>query len=88
VRDDGDGVPEGDRETIFEPYGQSDSSRQVSGSVGLGLHVSRDLARLMGGDLDYEYRDGQSVFSLRLLRFVEDEPSEQDGTPIVVSIAD
>lgn len=66
VRDDGPGVPESDHEEIFEAYGQSMSTRRVHGSVGLGLHVSRELARLMGGDLTYQYVDGWSVFSVFL----------------------
>lgn len=35
-------------------------------SVGLGLSVSRRLARLMGGDLTYDYVDGWSEFRLSL----------------------
>ena len=66
VRDDGPGVPEADRHDIFEPYAQSGANQRVDGSVGLGLHVSRELARLMGGDLIYDYVYGWSIFSLRL----------------------
>jgi signal transduction histidine kinase len=86
VRDNGEGVPEKDVEKIFEAYGQADGSKQVSDSVGLGLHVSRKLARLMGGDLDYEYRDGWSVFSLRLLRFTADETDTSGDASLVVSL--
>jgi signal transduction histidine kinase len=86
VSDNGEGVPEEDVEKIFEAYGQADGSKQVSDSVGLGLHVSRKLARLMGGDLDFEYRDGWSVFSLRLLRFTEDETDTSDDASLVVSL--
>lgn len=48
VRDQGSGVAPGDTETIFEPYVQSGPHR---GGVGLGLYVSRGLARAHGGDL-------------------------------------
>ena len=34
--------------------------------VGLGLSVSSQLASLMGGDLSYEYRNGESIFTLTL----------------------
>ncbi len=51
---------------VFEAYRQGDTDTPVSGSVGLGLSVSRHLAGLMGGDLTYRYEDGVSVFALAL----------------------
>lgn len=87
VRDDGEGVAEDEREKIFEAYGQAEGSRRIAESVGLGLNVSRNLARLMGGDLDYGYDDGWSVFSLRLLRFgEEDQEAISDDSSLVVSL--
>lgn len=74
VRDEGPGVPEADRQKIFEPYGQSEANRRVNGSVGLGLHVSRELARLMGGELSYDYVAGWSVFTLCLPEHHEELP--------------
>ena len=66
VRDDGDGISPEDREHIFEPYRTAHASIGQPASVGLGLTVSRQLARLMDGDLEYE-RDGTwSVFRLTL----------------------
>ncbi len=58
------------REQIFEAYQQTKGGVKVAGSVGLGLHVSRTLARTMGGDLSYRYEDGRSVFELTLPRVV------------------
>lgn len=66
VRDNGPGVPVGERDSIFHAYRQASAGRQVAGSVGLGLHVSRTLARAMQGDLTYRYEDGCSVFELTL----------------------
>ena len=68
VRDDGDGVSAGDEEAIFEPYQRSSDGDHGSRSVGLGLSVTRDLARLMDGDVTYERRGGTTVFRLRLPR--------------------
>lgn len=68
VVDDGEGIPPGDEETIFQPYY---TLKQVDGlppSLGLGLSVARRLARVMGGDLDYSRQDDQSIFRLGLPR--------------------
>ncbi len=66
VRDDGPGIPQRDREKIFEPYHRAHRFEGQPASVGLGLTVSRQLARLMGGDLTYRYEDERSVFELSL----------------------
>src|SRR5690606_29780586 len=65
VIDDGPGVPPGEEEAIFQPYIRNRSDRALPGSIGLGLSVSRRLARLMGGDLTYR-RDDLSVFELSI----------------------
>ncbi|MFP3915092.1 MAG: ATP-binding protein [Actinomycetota bacterium] len=64
VSDDGEGVPVGDEERIFQPYVRS--RRVAPGSIGVGLAVSRNLARLMGGSLEYQRTDGLTRFQLRL----------------------
>lgn len=66
VIDDGDGVPLEHRETVFVPYFQSADGEKVLGSLGLGLAISRELARKMGGELAYRYADDVSVFQLDL----------------------
>jgi signal transduction histidine kinase len=64
VRDNGEGIPEDDWELVFDPYSRSHHRRGQPASVGLGLTVSRMLARRMDGDLTYRYENGQSVFEL------------------------
>jgi signal transduction histidine kinase len=52
VRDTGCGIPAGETEQIFEPFAQVDQSHtRAVGGTGLGLTVSRRLARLLGGDV-------------------------------------
>jgi signal transduction histidine kinase len=53
VEDTGAGIPEAQLEHIFEPFVQFDrlANRESKQGVGLGLAISRDLARRMGGDL-------------------------------------
>lgn len=67
VSDNGVALRKRDLERIFEPYERSNSSETESPTgVGIGLYVSRMLARLMGGELDCYRPSGQTVFRLRL----------------------
>lgn len=65
VCDNGPGVPEAARETIFEAYQRGEAPSGLAPSLGLGLHISRFLAQRMGGDVTYRY-DGKSIFELTL----------------------
>lgn len=56
-------VTQGER--IFQPYGRAHEESGTTESIGLGLAVSRQLAVLMGGSLEYRYESG-SVFRLTL----------------------
>ena len=55
VRDNGPGIPAASREKIFLPFQQAHDHPGLSGSIGLGLSVSKQLARLMGADLAYDH---------------------------------
>lgn len=66
VVDNGPAIPPEERERIFEPYQRAHESSGLTAPMGLGLTISRSLARLMGGDLCYRHEDGESVFELVL----------------------
>lgn len=66
VEDNGDGVPAGQADQIFEPYQRAHAASPTNGSLGLGLSVSRTLARHMAGDLMYHRVDGVTIFELQL----------------------
>ncbi|MGZ8753652.1 MAG: ATP-binding protein, partial [Acidimicrobiia bacterium] len=66
VNDDGPGIPEDKRESVFQPYERAHSEGTQPASVGLGLTVSRQLARLMDGDLIYREGTSGSSFELSL----------------------
>ncbi|KGI79141.1 histidine kinase, partial [Oleiagrimonas soli] len=61
VIDDGDGVPEALRDTLFQPLvsGRADGT-------GLGLALARETAHEHGGELRCSSRPGATVFSLYL----------------------
>ena len=68
VSDTGRGIAAEQLARVFEPFVQVDARlTRTQEGVGLGLAISRDLARGMGGDLSAESTLGQgSVFTLTL----------------------
>lgn len=68
VSDTGRGIAEDQLSRVFEPFVQVDVSfTRTQEGVGLGLAISRDLARGMGGELSLTSKLGEgSTFSLTL----------------------
>ena len=66
VRDQGPGVPAGQRAHLFERFFQADS-RNVRAGLGLGLYISRQIVRQHGGELAAEFpAEGGSRFVVTL----------------------
>ena len=67
VSDNGPGIPPGQRERIFLPFHRiSDKLNDGVTGTGIGLTISRDLARLHGGDLVALPSERGAVFELRI----------------------
>jgi two-component system sensor histidine kinase KdpD len=72
IVDQGTGIPERDRERIFDKFYRRTVVRDKVPGSGLGLHIAREIARANGGDLWVEAgRQAGSEFCLALPRRVE-----------------
>jgi two-component system, OmpR family, phosphate regulon sensor histidine kinase PhoR len=67
LRDHGPGVAPGQVQRIFEPFqrGGSELTREAPGT-GIGLALARQLARAMGGELEFRAGEPGAVFALSL----------------------
>lgn len=69
VADDGPGVPDDQRERVFDRFHRGDPARsRASSGTGLGLPIARALARRHGGDVVLEPGESGARFVLRLPR--------------------
>jgi PAS domain S-box-containing protein len=67
VRDTGEGIPADRLQTVFEPFYQLDSGSRRKTGTGLGLDISSQLARALGGSLAVESQEGVgTTFTLSL----------------------
>lgn len=58
VEDDGPGVPDGQREAIFEPFNRGAAELGYAPGTGIGLSLVMQFAQLHGGSARVEPRDG------------------------------
>ena len=94
VRDTGIGIPKEKQARIFEAFGQADSgTTRRFGGTGLGLNISRQLARRMGGELALESEEGSGTtffFAAEFDLLAPDNGSPQvslqglSGVPVLV----
>ena len=87
VVDTGRGIPEGQRDAIFQPFVQVEKglTRSADGS-GLGLAVGRELAERMGGTLTVTSQEGAgSRFVLSLPRASDEGTEPASGAIDTVS---
>jgi len=63
VTDNGPGIPEENRERIYQPFF---STKKKQNATGLGLTVAAGFIQQMGGVLRYESEPGKTVFQMLL----------------------
>ena len=84
VKDTGIGISPENSQTIFDRFSQEDSelSKKNYGGLGLGLSISRESAKLLGGDITMESEKGKgSVFwvTMPLKRPGKEEEKENES---------
>jgi signal transduction histidine kinase len=80
VKDYGIGISEKKQKSIFEPFTQADeSTERVYGGTGLGLTISLELSRMLGGELTLWSKEGKgSTFKLSVPMPLGEEESETE----------
>lgn len=87
VEDTGIGISEKDREKVFKPFSQIDSSlsRQYSG-MGLGLAITEKIVKAMGGQIDFRSEFGKGTtfwfeFPITFTDEVDPDPATTPSLP-------
>jgi signal transduction histidine kinase/DNA-binding NarL/FixJ family response regulator len=86
VRDTGPGIAAGDLQTVFEAFVQSQAGRESRQGTGLGLTISSNYVKLMGGELRLESEVGRGTaahFEIPV-RIATSAPAPEARRPVAV----
>ncbi len=86
VADDGPGLPQHVEENLFQRFVNKGKDAVVTGSVGLGLAISKELAMGLGGSIHHKRVDGWTTFTVRLRALPQVEGRSEHPTPMSVSL--
>lgn len=68
VSDNGIGIPESIRDTLFDPFVRGNAARTSDGGTGLGLSIAKKAIELHGGELTLLSTAGRTTFQITLSR--------------------
>ncbi|AVQ04098.1 hybrid sensor histidine kinase/response regulator [Caulobacter segnis] len=88
VIDTGPGIPEAALSRLFTPFEQlSEAIARHHGGSGLGLVISRELARLMGGDLSASSPSGGGArFTITARLEIAEAPADAPQSPLIADL--
>ncbi|WP_445240226.1 ATP-binding response regulator [Microcoleus vaginatus] len=88
VKDTGVGIAAEELENLFKPFVQTASGQKVQQGTGLGLTISRQFVRLMGGEITVISHGKAFTPGMPLKEFLEDTTGTTFKFDIPVGIAD
>ncbi|GAB1256640.1 hypothetical protein NBRC116494_11420 [Aurantivibrio plasticivorans] len=72
VQDTGYGIPDSQKEAVFEPFNRLGAEDSTTEGSGVGLVITKQLVEMMGGELDFCSRLGEGTcFGVTLVRSEE-----------------
>ena len=80
VADQGSGIPEAEREQVFDKFYQSSVTRDGTGGTGLGLTICRQIVEGHGGRIFAETNDGGGTRLIVLLPRIMGQKLQQGMT--------
>ncbi len=89
IADTGPGISASEIPTLFQPFVQTDSGRKSMQGTGLGLPISQQFVRIMGGDISVESTLGQGTnftFNIQVDFATESDEPENLSTKQVIAL--
>ncbi len=88
IADTGPGISPLELSTLFKPFVQTETGRKSMQGTGLGLPISQQFVRIMGGDIAVESQLGQgTIFSFNIWVNLVTESDEQEKSAVKQVIA-
>ncbi len=86
VQDTGPGIPEGEIKNLFKHFVQTSSGINKGSGTGLGLALSRELAILLGGNINVSSKVGKGslfTFDVEIKEGIYEEAEEKNNKQVI-----